>query len=288
MKVTGTPNPGLYYILSDHLGSTSVVTDSSGIEVSRTGYYPFGEPRYSLSSLPNSALPTDRLYTGQQQVAGIGLYNYKARFYDAGLGRFVSADDVTPGGPQGQNRYSYVNNSPINHNDPTGHCLVGNVEVPDGTGGCNNSQSSTNSGNGGDNNPKENSDKKNDTQVLCGDIYIGCSMSQDNVLTIWSYGSKKSFNLNEIDAATDTKLDRFMALADKASNLRDKIGDDIITTLIADGVFVVGAMVSPTGVGAVIAAASGVVALGSLYITIKDFINYGHTTDKANDLFSNL
>jgi RHS repeat-associated protein len=59
---------------------------------------------------------------GQQQLAGLGLYNYKARFYDPALGRFISADTITPGGPEGLNRYSYVNNSPINFNDPTGHC----------------------------------------------------------------------------------------------------------------------------------------------------------------------
>jgi RHS repeat-associated protein len=82
---------------------------------STTGYYPFGETRYTTGTLN-----TDHQYTGQQNVAGIGLYNYRARFYYAGLGRFISADSVTPGGPQGLNRYSYVGNSPINKNDPTG------------------------------------------------------------------------------------------------------------------------------------------------------------------------
>jgi RHS repeat-associated protein len=37
------------------------------------------------------------------------------------LGRFISPDSITPGGPEGLNRYAYVNNSPINANDPTGH-----------------------------------------------------------------------------------------------------------------------------------------------------------------------
>jgi hypothetical protein len=37
------------------------------------------------------------------------------------LGRFLSADTLTPGGPEGLNRYSYVNNSPVNFVDPTGH-----------------------------------------------------------------------------------------------------------------------------------------------------------------------
>ena len=48
----------VFYVLSDHLGSTSVVTDASGGNPIYTGYYPFGETRYTTG-----ALPTDRLYT---------------------------------------------------------------------------------------------------------------------------------------------------------------------------------------------------------------------------------
>ena len=87
------------------LGSTSVVTNASGSVVGTQGYYPFGGTRYTCGTLF-----TDRLYTGQQQIAGLGLYNYKARYYDPALGRFISADTVTPGGTQGLNRYSYVLN----------------------------------------------------------------------------------------------------------------------------------------------------------------------------------
>ena len=124
MRVDGT----LKFVLSDHLGSTSVMTDASGVEQGRMGYYPFGKTRYTSGSLS-----TDRLYTGQQLVAGIGLYNYKARYNDAALGRFVSADTVTPGGAQGLNRYSMVMNNPINRTDPTGHKACDEI---DANGNC--------------------------------------------------------------------------------------------------------------------------------------------------------
>jgi|WetSurMetagenome_2_1015567.scaffolds.fasta_scaffold134436_2 hypothetical protein len=54
----------------------------------------------------------------------LGLYNYKARFYSLSLGRFLSPDKIEPKEPGKLNRYAYVLNDPVNHNDPTGHkCL---------------------------------------------------------------------------------------------------------------------------------------------------------------------
>ena len=66
---------------------------------------------------------TDRMYTGQREMSGLGIYYYNARFYDPGLGRFISPDSITPdaANPQAWNRYSYVLNNPINSTDPTGH-----------------------------------------------------------------------------------------------------------------------------------------------------------------------
>jgi len=46
---------------------------------------------------------------------------YNARMYDPALGRFTSADSIIPGGAQGLDRYAYVNNSPVNFTDPSGH-----------------------------------------------------------------------------------------------------------------------------------------------------------------------
>jgi hypothetical protein len=40
----------------------------------------------------------------------------------------LQPDTITPGGPQGLNRYAYVLNNPINANDPSGHKCVGEPE----------------------------------------------------------------------------------------------------------------------------------------------------------------
>jgi hypothetical protein len=46
---------------------------------------------------------------------------YNARWYDVSLGRFAQADSIVPPGVQGLDRYAYVNNSPMNYVDPSGH-----------------------------------------------------------------------------------------------------------------------------------------------------------------------
>jgi len=104
------------YLHGDHLGSASLATDASGARVSAMRYTPFGETRVGDA-------PTDRRFTGQRQEAGIGLYDYGARFYSASLGRFISSDTIIPDlkEPQDFNRYTYVENNPLKYLDPTGH-----------------------------------------------------------------------------------------------------------------------------------------------------------------------
>ena len=76
-------NNTLYYILKDHLGSASVVTDASGNILGENRYYPFGETRLSTGSIL-----TDKLYTSQREMrrpdcpigrvegAGLGIYHF--------------------------------------------------------------------------------------------------------------------------------------------------------------------------------------------------------------------
>jgi RHS repeat-associated protein len=106
-----------YYLLSDHLGSTNVTANSSGAQISKLLYKPWGETRYSTGSTP-----TTWRFTGQREDATIGLYFYNARYLDPQLGRFTQADTIVPepGNPQALNRYAYVLNNPVRYTDPTG------------------------------------------------------------------------------------------------------------------------------------------------------------------------
>ncbi len=82
-------------------------------------YTPYGVTR-------SGTLDTDRRYTGQRWEASLGLYDYGARFYSPGLGRFIQADTIIPesGRALQLNRYTYATSNPIRYTDPTGHCLT--------------------------------------------------------------------------------------------------------------------------------------------------------------------
>jgi len=126
----------VYYLFGDHLGSTSVIADSSGNKVSEMRFKPWGELRYSWFD-PGTleGIPTDFTFTGQRDFSsGFGLMDYGARFYDAALGRFVQADTIIPGmgNPGSFDRYAYVLSNPLKYVDPSGHgACNGPLQVPE-------------------------------------------------------------------------------------------------------------------------------------------------------------
>lgn len=106
-----------YYYHTDHLGSSTVVTNEAGNLVQENYYYPYGEIRVRNGNV------TDYKFTGQEEDEETGLFYYGARYYDPATGRFVSADSIvpSPGNPQHLNRYSYALNNPLIYIDPSGH-----------------------------------------------------------------------------------------------------------------------------------------------------------------------
>jgi hypothetical protein len=75
MRKSGTVS----FLLSDHLGSTTVTADSStALEVGELRYKAWGETRYT-----SGTTYTARHFTGQiDETGNIGLYYYGARYYD--------------------------------------------------------------------------------------------------------------------------------------------------------------------------------------------------------------
>jgi RHS repeat-associated protein len=79
------------YFHKDHLGSSTVMTNTSGLEIESTDYMPFGGTRNHTGTNTSNYKFTD-----QELDAENGLYNYNARLYDPIIGRFISADPIVP------------------------------------------------------------------------------------------------------------------------------------------------------------------------------------------------
>ena len=123
----------LNYLLSDHLGSTSLVTDAAGVVVSQQQYKAWGETRYTSGSEV-----TRYQYTGQYSYElDFGLQFYNARWYDSSLGRFAQADSIIPdpGNSAAWDRYAYGLNNPSRYTDPSGHMPVAGCG-DDGSSDC--------------------------------------------------------------------------------------------------------------------------------------------------------
>jgi len=126
VRVNGT----LSYLLSDHLGSTSLTTDANGAKTSELRYTAWGEVRYPLDK--HNPGPSKYTYTGQYSNADdFGLLFYGARWYDPVLGRFAQADTIVPGtgNSQAWDRYAYTLNNPVLYIDPSGHKPCGDDAI---------------------------------------------------------------------------------------------------------------------------------------------------------------
>lgn len=99
-----------HYFVTDHLGSTRSLTDTSGNVVEQLSYDSFG------NSVGSATTRYD--YTGRERDDVTGLLYFRARFYDPAVGRFTSEDPIGFAG--GINQYSYVGGNPISFIDSLG------------------------------------------------------------------------------------------------------------------------------------------------------------------------
>lgn len=106
-----------YYYHAGRLGSIHSMTDAKGQQVAAYDYDAFGNVRQQDASIAN---PFG--YTAREYDQATGLYYYRARYYDARLGRFLSVDPMPPRllRPLTSNPYLYVRNNPVNLIDPLG------------------------------------------------------------------------------------------------------------------------------------------------------------------------
>ena len=112
-----------YNYLTNQSGSVTGLT-KDGQAVASTSYNLYGA---SKASTDTTGQPF--AYNGEARD-GTGLDYLRARYYDSQGGTFLSEDSY-PGedtDPLSQNRYSYVQNNPVNYTDPSGHRMIWAVD----------------------------------------------------------------------------------------------------------------------------------------------------------------
>jgi RHS repeat-associated protein len=109
---------------ADGLGTVTSLSNTAGALAQTYAYDSFGKQTSSSGSLMNAFQ-----YTGRELDAETGLYYYRARYYDASAGKFMSEDPIQFAG--GANFYRFVSNNAVNFRDPLGLCpLKDPCEVP--------------------------------------------------------------------------------------------------------------------------------------------------------------
>jgi RHS repeat-associated protein len=100
------------YFHHDQLGSTRVVTDSTGTAQATYNFDSFGNTLASTGSILNPFQ-----FAGEYQDSESGLYYLRARYYDPSTGQFLTLDPMVASTGQ---PYAYVANNPLNGVDPSG------------------------------------------------------------------------------------------------------------------------------------------------------------------------
>jgi RHS repeat-associated protein len=103
------------WALADNQGTVKDLVDNNGVVVNHITYDSFGK----VVGQTNASVGFRYGYTGREQDGETGLDYYRARYYDAGNGRFLSEDPIGFGAGD-NNLYRYVGNSPFNGTDPSG------------------------------------------------------------------------------------------------------------------------------------------------------------------------
>ena len=117
-----------HYILKDHLGSWTTITDAEGNVEQELSYDAWGNLRdpetwYNHTQADPVESPMfDRGYTGHEHITLFGLINMNGRCYDPMVSGFLSVDACLqdPTSAQGFNRYAYCAYNPLRYTDPTG------------------------------------------------------------------------------------------------------------------------------------------------------------------------
>lgn len=108
---------GRHFYLFDALRSVTDLTSGDGMGFASYQWDVWGNPRGGAGNSFNAFG-----FTGHERDSGTGLYYARARFYDPGVGRFLTEDPAEGKAdePPSLHRYSYVRGNPLRWWDPSG------------------------------------------------------------------------------------------------------------------------------------------------------------------------
>lgn len=107
-----TDSLGDRQFLTDALGSTLALTDTSGLIQTQYQYEPYGK------TAQNGAVSTNAIQHTGRENDGTGLHYFRARYMDPTRHRFIGEDPIGLAG--GINTYAYVGGDPVGATDPFG------------------------------------------------------------------------------------------------------------------------------------------------------------------------
>lgn len=108
---------------TDKQGNVTALLDYYGSGIEKYSYDAFGRPSVSDWSGANARTWSNYLnafmFTGREYFPGLWLYDYRHRWYDPQLGRFLQSDP-TGFDADDMNLFRYCADDPVDKSDPTG------------------------------------------------------------------------------------------------------------------------------------------------------------------------
>ncbi|NGQ97128.1 type IV secretion protein Rhs [Brevibacillus sp. SYP-B805] len=119
-----------YYYYNTH-GDVISIKDAGGNVINSYDYDIWGN---LLADKVKETMSNPFTYAGEMYDKESGFYYLRARYYDPGIGRFISEDTYKGqvDNPLSLNRYTYVANNPLRYKDPTGHEMEGDDKYYNG------------------------------------------------------------------------------------------------------------------------------------------------------------
>jgi RHS repeat-associated protein len=116
-----SPDGQFYWQHTNHLGSGYKLTSTSGTVTYRAEFDPYGQ----VVQETGSTTLNSHKFTGYEKDQSTGLDYASARMFSSGRGRFITPDPMGLKAadtlrPATLNRYTYVENEPVNKVDPSG------------------------------------------------------------------------------------------------------------------------------------------------------------------------